>query len=80
MAKFEEAFAESLEYFAGDELAANVFVSKYALSNSDGEIEETTPEKMHRRMAAEFARIEQKYPNPLSEEEIFSLLDNSDTI
>ena len=75
MAKFEEAFAESLEYFVGDELAANVFVSKYALSNSDGEIEETTPEKMHRRMAAEFARIEQKYPNPLSEEEIFSLLD-----
>jgi ribonucleoside-diphosphate reductase alpha chain len=75
MAKFEEAFAKSLEYFAGDELAANVFVSKYALSNSSGEIEETTPKEMHKRMAAEFARIERNYPNPLSEQEIFELLD-----
>ena len=76
MAKFEEAFAESLEYFDGDELAANVFVSKYALSNSEGEIEETNPAQMHRRMAKEFARIEQKYPNPLTEDEVYSLLDN----
>ncbi len=75
MATFEEAFNNSLEYFDGDELAANVFVTKYALTDSDGDILETTPEAMHRRMAKEFARIESKYPNPLSEEEVFSLLD-----
>ena len=75
MATFEEAFNNSLEYFDGDELAANVFVTKYALTDSGGDILETTPEAMHRRMAKEFARIESKYPNPLSEEEVFSLLD-----
>ena len=74
MATFEEAFEQSLEYFNGDELAANVFVTKYALTDSTGQIVETTPKEMHHRMAREFARIEAKYENPLSEEEIFSLL------
>lgn len=75
MATFDEAFKDSLEYFSGDELAANVFVSKYALSDGNGDIVETNPALMHRRMAKEFARIEKKYPNPLTEEEIFELLD-----
>lgn len=72
---YEEAFSQSLEYFDGDELAANVFLGKYALSDIDGNILESTPEQMHRRLSREFARIEANYPNPLSEEEIFSLLD-----
>ena len=73
MVDFKGAFEKSLEYFDGDELAANVFVTKYALTSKEGEILETTPDDMHRRMAKEFARIEEKYPNPMSEEEIFSL-------
>lgn len=72
----EEAFANSLKYFDGDELAANVFVSKYALKDNDGNLLEDTPEKMHRRIAKEFARIEKaKFKEPLSEDEIFALLD-----
>lgn len=71
----EEAIAKSTEYFNGDSLAAEVFVSKYALRNEKLEILEATPEQMHRRLAKEFARIEKKYPNPLSEEEIFNLFD-----
>lgn len=70
----EEAYASSLEYFGGDELAASVFVSKYALRNQEGELLEKTPDHMHRRLAREFARIEAKYPNPLSEEEIYGYL------
>ncbi|MBR5736555.1 MAG: adenosylcobalamin-dependent ribonucleoside-diphosphate reductase [Bacteroidales bacterium] len=71
---FDEAFASSKEYFKGDELAASVWVSKYALKDSDGNIYEANPDMMHHRIASEFARIEDKYPNALSEDEIFGLL------
>lgn len=76
----EEAYAASLEYFHGDELAADVFVSKYALRNLAGELLEKTPTDMHLRLTKEFARIESKYPNPMSEQEIFSLLADVDHI
>ena len=71
----EEALKQSTEYFGGDELAANVFITKYAMRNEKLELVESNPEQMHRRLAKEFARIEKKYPNPMSEEEIFSLFD-----
>ena len=71
---YEEAFAASNEYFHGDELAARVWASKYALKDSYGNIYELTPDDMHHRIASELARIEQKYPNPMPEEEIFQLL------
>jgi ribonucleoside-diphosphate reductase alpha chain len=71
---FDEALASSKEYFKGDELAASVWVSKYALKDSDGNIYELNPDMMHERIAKEFARIEDKYPNPLGKEEIFELL------
>src|SRR5690554_2682846 len=67
----DEAFNASVEYFKGDDLAARVCVNKYALKDSDGNIYEKTPNDMHRRIAKEVARIEQRYPNPLSEQEIF---------
>lgn len=70
----EEAFIASVDYFNGDELAARVWVNKYALKDSDGNVYELTPDAMHHRLAKEIARIEQKYSNPLSEEEIFQLL------
>jgi len=73
---YNDAFQKSLEYFQGDELAANVFVTKYALTDKKGKIHELTPAAMHKRMAKEFSRIESKYPNPLSEEEVFDLLEN----
>ncbi|HBS88910.1 MAG: ribonucleoside-diphosphate reductase, adenosylcobalamin-dependent [Bacteroidetes bacterium GWF2_38_335] len=71
---FEEAVRKSVEYFGGDELAATVWVNKYALKNSKGEIFELTPDDMHRRIAGEIARIEKNYPNPVSEDELFELL------
>ncbi len=71
---FEEAFKASLEYFKGDELAARVWVNKYALKDSQGVIYELTPDDMHRRLASEIGRIEKRYPNPLSEEELFDLM------
>ena len=71
---YDDAYNASLEYFGGDELAARVWVSKYALKNSNGDIFELTPEDMHHRIAAEIARIEKKYPNPVSEDEIFFYL------
>lgn len=73
---YDEAFQASLEYFAGDELAARVWVNKYALKDSFGNIYEKTPADMHRRLANELARIENKYENPLSAEQIFELLDH----
>lgn len=73
---YDEAFRASLEYFDGDELAARVWVNKYALKDSFGNIYEQSPHDMHHRIAAEIARIEQKYPNPLTEDEVFSLLDH----
>lgn len=72
---FDEAYNKSLEYFKGDELAAKVWVSKYALKDSDGNIYEQSPEDMHWRLAREIARIEKKYKNPLSEKELFDLFD-----
>lgn len=76
MATFEEALRASLEYFKGDDIAAQKFVSKYALQDQLGNVLEPTPECMHRRLAREFARIESNYSNPLSESEIFDLFDN----
>ena len=67
----EEAYSSSLDYFKGDELAARVWVSKYALKDSYGNIFELNPNDMHRRLASEIARIEKTYANPMSEEEIF---------
>lgn len=71
---YDEAFASSLEYFNGDELAARVWVNKYALKDSYGNIYEKTPDDMHRRMAGELARIERKYANAMPEEELFELM------
>lgn len=73
---FEEAFEASLKYFAGDELAARVWVNKYALKDSFGNIFEKSPVDMHWRIANEIARIEQKYKNPLSAQQVFELLDH----
>jgi len=73
---YEEAFNASCKYFRGDELAARVWVNKYALKDSFGNIYEKTPDDMHRRIARELARIESKYKNPMSEDEIFDLIKN----
>ena len=70
----DEAFQSSLEYFKGDELAARVWVNKYALKDSYGNIFEKNPDDMHRRLAREIARIDNRYPNPLSEDAIFEVL------
>lgn len=73
---YSQVYEASIEYFSGDEFAAKVFVDKYALQTPQGEYLELTPSDMHRRLAKEFARIESKYPNPVSEEIIYSLLDH----
>lgn len=73
---YEEAVAASADYFKGDDLAATVWVSKYALKDSFGHIYENSPKMMHERIASEVARIEQKYPNPISSEEVFELVDH----
>lgn len=73
---FEEAFEEALKYFAGDELAARVWVNKYSMKDSFGNIYEKSPKDMHWRIANEIARIEKKYKNPMSAQEIFDLLDH----
>jgi ribonucleoside-diphosphate reductase alpha chain len=70
----DEAYQASLKFFDGDDLAARVWVNKYALKDSQGVIYEKTPDDMHRRIASEIARIEQRYPNPMSEDEIFNLI------
>ncbi|MBW6490633.1 MAG: adenosylcobalamin-dependent ribonucleoside-diphosphate reductase [Lentimicrobium sp.] len=72
----EEVLEKATEYFAGDTLAANVWMNKYALKDSSGKIYELTPDDMHRRLAAEVARIEKKYPNPMGEDEVFELFKN----
>ena len=74
---FEEAFKASVDYFDGDELAARVWVNKYALKDSFGNIYELTPEDMHRRLASEIVRIERNYPNPMTEDEVMELLRDS---
>ncbi|MBD5226244.1 MAG: adenosylcobalamin-dependent ribonucleoside-diphosphate reductase [Bacteroidales bacterium] len=71
---YDQAYAESLKYFDGDELAARVWVSKYALKDSIGNIYEQTPDDMHHRIASEIARIEAKYPNPMSHDEVYSYM------
>ena len=73
---YDEAVKASLEYFNGDELAARVWVNKYAVKDSFGTIYEKSPEQMHWRIANEIARVEQKYENPMSAQEIFDLLDH----
>jgi len=71
----DEILEAATEYFKGDSLAASVWMNKYALKDSYGKVYELTPADMHRRLAKEFARMEAKYPNPLSEEKIYSLLE-----
>jgi len=71
---YSNVIEKATEYFDGDSLAANVWVNKYALKNSKGELFELTPDDMHRRLAAEIARIEKNYPNPVDEEKIYHLL------
>ncbi len=73
---FDEAFQTALAYFGGDELAARVWVNKYAVKDSHGNIYEKSPEQMHWRIADEIARIERKYKNPLTAQEVFDLLDH----
>ncbi|MBN2681393.1 MAG: adenosylcobalamin-dependent ribonucleoside-diphosphate reductase [Bacteroidales bacterium] len=73
---FEEAVKKTREYFNGDELAATVWVNKYALKHSNGDIYELTPDDMHWRIAREISRIENKYPNPMSVETVYGLLKN----
>jgi len=70
----EEAFNSSLLYFKGDKLAARVWINKYALKDSQGNLYEKTPADMHKRIAGELARIEQKYPNSLTEKQILEVL------
>ncbi len=70
----EEALRHSREYFGGDDLAARVWINKYALKDSNGNLFELTPDDMHRRLAREIARIEHKYPNPMAEEDIYQLM------
>jgi ribonucleoside-diphosphate reductase alpha chain len=70
----EEAFQAALHYFNNDDLAARVWLNKYALKDSEGHIYELTPNDMHQRIAKEIARVEQQYPNPLSEQEVFNFI------
>jgi ribonucleoside-diphosphate reductase alpha chain len=71
---YKEVLKASTEYFNGDNLAANVWINKYSLKNSSGELFELSPDDMHRRLAREIARIEAKYPNPMDEEVIYDLI------
>ncbi len=73
---YKAALKASTAYFGGDELAANVWINKYALKDSFGNLYEKTPDDMHRRIARELARIEKKYINPVSEETLYALLKN----
>ncbi len=70
----EEVKEATIKYFDGDQLAADVWMNKYALKDSDGNIFELTPDDMHHRIASEIARIENRYPNPMTEEEVFDVL------
>lgn len=74
--KIEEVLKKSIEYFGGDELAASVWLNKYALKDSHGNIYEETPDAMHQRMSKELFRIEKKYKNPLTQQQIYSVLRN----
>ncbi len=72
--EYEDSLKKSTEYFKGDSLAASVWINKYALKDWEGNLFERTPDDMHRRIAKEIHRIEKKYPNPLSEEQVYELL------
>tara|TARA_Y100001972_G_C7419368_1_gene216790 strand:+ start:198 stop:422 length:225 start_codon:yes stop_codon:yes gene_type:complete len=74
MAEFEKVIEHSQKFFNDDDLAANVFATKYALCDKDGNYYETSPDDMHRRLSKEFYRVESKYPNPMTENEIYELL------
>ena len=71
---YQDAYQSALQYFEGDDLAAKVWVSKYALKDSEGNIYEQNPDDMHRRIASEISRIEAKYPNPLPTQKVFDLI------
>lgn len=71
---YEEALADALNYFKGDDLAAQVWINKYALKDSDGNIYESNPDQMHRRLSKEIARVENRYANPVSENDIYNLI------
>ena len=71
---FEQAYEASLKYFNGDELAARVWANKYALKDSFGNLYELTPDDMHHRIASEIVRIENKYPEPMTHDEVFDLM------
>ncbi|MFH0866132.1 MAG: adenosylcobalamin-dependent ribonucleoside-diphosphate reductase [Bacteroidota bacterium] len=73
---YDEAFEKTTIYFKNDTLAANVWINKYALKDSQGNLYECTPDDMHRRIAREIARIEKRYPNPMSEDDVYALLKN----
>jgi ribonucleoside-diphosphate reductase alpha chain len=73
---YDEAFEKTTLYFKNDTLAANVWINKYALKDSQGNLYECTPDDMHRRIAREIARIEKRYPNPMSEDDVYALLKN----
>jgi len=78
---YDEVYNATLDYFNGNELAANVVVTKYLLRNKEGDFLEKTPEDMHKRIAKNLARVEKKkFANPLSEQEIFSYLDKFERI
>ena len=72
--QYADAVEEAKKYFKGDDLAATVWVSKYALKDSMGNLYEKSPEQMHHRIASEIERIEKRYPNPMSAEEVYDLL------
>ena len=76
----EEVVEASVKYFNGDDLAARVWLNKYALKDSIGNIFEKTPDDMHRRIAGEIARIELNYPNPMPEEQVYDLIKISNTL
>lgn len=78
--EWDDAKKATLDYFEGDELAATVWLTKYAMTDKEGRLLERTPEDMHHRLAREFARIEARYPNPMSAEEIFGLLDRFEQV
>jgi len=71
---YDEVLSNATKYFNGDELAATVWMNKYALKNSEGHFFESNPDQMHHRLAKEIARVEQKHPNPYTEEEIYAVL------
>ena len=72
----QDALKSTIEYFKNDELAATVWLNKYALKDSDGNIYESTPDDMHKRIASEIARVESKYPNSMTEEEVYDVIKN----